>query len=166
MCSESTSLESNALPSCIWKELLSILNSHLSPWVGWLSMATSFTVYGMIWVITSALAAVLTCTSFYLPHWLTGELFNVTIDFGIFRRCNYPMKDINDQLHVVHRCGRYTSFSDIPTVSWQVCTILMGVACAVLILVALTVSLACCIKDVLGRNSAKTCGIFQGVAGK
>ncbi|GAB6028329.1 hypothetical protein CHUAL_002502 [Chamberlinius hualienensis] len=129
-------------------------------------MATSLTFIGIFWAVLSLVDAIAACIGFYLPFWIKGSLFNRTDTyFGVFRRCNYvDVSPDTGVVSVVEECGRYNSFSDIPSVSWQISAILVGSGCGLALLVAFIAILACCMTDVLNKPTAKGCGILQLIA--
>lgn len=128
-------------------------------------MATSLTGWGVCWAVLSFASAALSCTAFYLPYWLHGSLFNSTdVYFGSFRRCNYPRLTPLGTVVVVRECGRYTTFADIPSVSWQVSTVAVGVGGALALLVGFTALMACCMTDIVNKATARTAGFVQLVA--
>lgn len=60
----------------------------------------------------------------------------------------------------------YCRFWDIPSVWWQVSTVLVGIGSALSLLVAVTASAACCITYVVHDRSAKVVGALQLIAGE
>ncbi|XP_046396297.1 LHFPL tetraspan subfamily member 6 protein-like [Ischnura elegans] len=129
-------------------------------------MATSLTGIGVCWACLSMAAALLCCSGFYLPFWIQGRLLGaVDAYFGSFRRCNYPrVSPSSGLIEIVEECGRYSRFRDIPSVWWQVCTILVGTGSALSLLVALTAAAACCITYVIHTGSARLAGALQLIA--
>lgn len=129
-------------------------------------MGTTLSGIGFFWAFVSMITATLTSTGYYLPYWLHGTMYNSTdVYFGTFRRCNYPKVSDTGSVVIVEECGRYTSFSDIPSLSWQICTILIGVGCGLLLLVGFTTVFACCISDVVSKGAARVGGGLQLLAG-
>lgn len=122
----------------------------------------SLTTVGVAWSMLSFAVAILCSTGFYMPYWLNGEIGNVTVHYGVFRRC-YPSKDINS---TQAECGRYKRFNDIPSTEWQVTTLILGAACGVLVLVSFISLLAMCFEDIITKRTARVCGAFQALAGK
>lgn len=57
-------------------------------------------------------------------------------------------------------------FWDIPSVWWQITTVLVGIGSGLSLLVAVTASAACCITYVVHDRSAKFVGALQLIAGK
>lgn len=45
--------------------------------------------------------------------------------------------------------GQYASFDAIPSLSWQICTVVTGAGCAMLLLVALAAILGCCVEETI-----------------
>lgn len=121
---------------------------------------------GCIWTFLSFLSMALSCVGFYLPFWLEGEMEDGTKSFiGTFRRCNYPRMTDHGEVKTVMECGRYAEFNDIPSLWWQVSTVIIGVGCGISILVSFTSLLSCCVEDVVSKTTAKVGGILQFVAG-
>ena len=107
------------------------------------------------------LSALSSCTSYFTPYWIVGRTLNSTVYLGIFRRCNYLAKDPEGTEYIKLECGRYTTFADIPSKQWRVCTVTLGLACAFLLFVALIMVVACCVKDVVTNCSARIGGLMQ-----
>ena len=133
------------------------------------SSSLSFT--GYVWAFLSLLCVIAISLGFFMPFWLQGQMssqFNNTISYlGIFRRCHYPaIAGDSGQLVMVSQCGHYTHFSDIPSVWWQVTTVLIGIAACLSFVIALTALLAACLDDVLTKTSACILGGVQFMAGK
>ncbi|XP_022241955.1 lipoma HMGIC fusion partner-like [Limulus polyphemus] len=125
-------------------------------------LASSLTATGVFWASLSLAAAILNCAGFYLPFWFQGALFNSTeVSFGSFRRCSYPRMNEDGGVQIIHECGRYTTFHDIPSVSWQITTISVGVGAATSLLVAFTALAACCVADVVTKRVARALGLVQ-----
>ncbi|XP_076344254.1 LHFPL tetraspan subfamily member 6 protein-like isoform X2 [Tachypleus tridentatus] len=128
--------------------------------------ASSLTATGVFWACLSLAAAILSCSGFYLPFWIQGALFNSTeVSFGSFRRCSYPRMKDDGGVQIVHECGRYTTFRDIPSVSWQVTTVTVGIGAATSLLMAFTALAACCVADVVTKRAARILGLVQVVTG-
>lgn len=121
---------------------------------------------GVCWAFSSLLAAIASCIGFYLPFWLRGTMGDNPVYFGVFRRCNYPRTDASGTLIMVNECGRYSTFDDIPSFSWKIATLTIGVGCGVAMLVSLTAILAVCIRGIVSPAVAKVAGILQLCAGK
>ena len=135
----------------------------------------SLTAKGKFWAFISILAAGAAGTCFYWPDWVNGTARlaiakNSTFEYGLFRRCNYIERQVVNEtqveLNLREACGRYETFSDIPSVWWQACTILVGVGAGLLILVALTALFAVFLEDVCSRALAYVAGGTQLLAGK
>ncbi|WAR28291.1 LHPL6-like protein [Mya arenaria] len=129
---------------------------------------------GVFWAFTSILSATISCVGYFMPHWFIGRITLhqpgkspeiVPVHFGIFRRCNYPYIGDDGKLTIIHECGRYTAFSDIPSVSWQITTLLVGAGCCLCFLVALTAMFGVCVKGVVIPTVARTAGIIQMCSG-
>lgn len=129
-------------------------------------LASSLTATGVLWAFLSLIASLVSATGFYMPFWMTGILSDGTVvSFSSFRRCNYPRLTPEGTLVMIHECGRYTAFSDIPSTSWQVTTVTVGLGAALALLVAFTALSACCLADVITKTTARILGLVQLVAG-
>lgn len=127
----------------------------------------SLTTVGVVWCMLSIVVAVVCSAGFYMPYWLQGEVMNVTVHIGIFRRCNYLARNqFLNTYYVREECGRYKRFNDIPSTAWQGSTIILGVACGILVLISLISLLAICCQDIITKHTARVCGFFQAIAGK
>uniref|UniRef100_A0A673JX36 LHFPL tetraspan subfamily member 6 n=1 Tax=Sinocyclocheilus rhinocerous TaxID=307959 RepID=A0A673JX36_9TELE len=125
-------------------------------------MASSLTCTGMIWALVSLLSAAASCVGFFMPYWLLGSQMNKPVSFGTFRRCSYPIRDEERQATVMlEQCGRYASFQGIPSVEWRICTVVTGVGCGLLLLVALTALMGCCISELISRTIGRAAGGIQ-----
>lgn len=130
------------------------------------SIMSNLTTTGFFWVLLSVLSALLASTGFFLPYWIQGNIYNTTVYLGVFRRCNFLIKR-KDGLSVLERaCGRYASFHDIPSEAWKASTVMIGLGCGLLLLVALTAISSCCLKDIVTKTSARVGGALQFLAGK
>ena len=129
-------------------------------------MADNLTTTGSLWVFLSASSALLACSGFFLPYWVQGKIYSSTVYLGVFRRCNFLVKGEDGVSFMEQACGRYASFQDIPSEAWRACTVMSGIGCGFLLLVALTAAVACCCKDVVTRSSAQIGGAFQFLAGE
>ncbi|XP_050541146.1 LHFPL tetraspan subfamily member 1 protein-like isoform X2 [Daktulosphaira vitifoliae] len=83
--------------------------------------------------------------------------------FSSFRRCNYP-RHISNGTIIIRECGRYARFNDIPSVWWQVSTVLIGSATAITVIVAVSSISACCVTHVIQKSTAKIAGYLQLLA--
>ncbi|XP_075040410.1 LHFPL tetraspan subfamily member 1 protein [Mixophyes fleayi] len=128
-------------------------------------MASSLTLLGALWALLSFLSAATSCTSFFMPYWLFGTQMGKPVSFNTFRRCTYPAQTQERNLVMVEECGRYASFSAIPSLSWQICTLVTGIGCAMLLLVSLAAVLGCCIGDLISRMIGRFHGSVQFVGG-
>lgn len=89
------------------------------------------------------------------------------VSFGTFRRCSYPVRDEERQATVMlEQCGRYASFQAIPSLEWRICTVVTGVGCGLLLLVALTALMGCCVSELISRAVGRAAGGLQFVGGK
>ncbi|VTJ65585.1 Hypothetical predicted protein [Marmota monax] len=89
------------------------------------------------------------------------------VSFGTFRRCSYPVHDESRQMMVmVEECGRYASFQGIPSAEWRICTIVTGLGCGLLLLVALTALMGCCVSELISRTVGRVAGGIQFLGGK
>ncbi|XP_025413989.1 LHFPL tetraspan subfamily member 6 protein-like isoform X2 [Sipha flava] len=128
-------------------------------------MATTLTVAGMCWATLSLAASFLCSFGFYLPFWIQGRLLDkADAYFSSFRRCNYPRLMSDGTVALVHECGRYAKFSDIPSVWWQISTVLIGGATAITVIVAVSAVSACCVTHVIQKSTAKIAGYLQLLA--
>ncbi|VDK19356.1 unnamed protein product [Anisakis simplex] len=143
-------------------------------------MNTGLTVIGYFWTLLSTVSTVCAIFGFYNPSWLIGTISvdgrRVYTYFGSFRRCNYPVYDkvsfqLNNRLQELssfrleERCGRYATFSDIPSIYWQISTICISMGCALSLLLTFILLASCCVKDIVTRTSALLIGLMQVVAG-
>ncbi len=126
-------------------------------------VSAGLTIIGVLWAILSFLAVCASCVGYMLPYWVQGSMLNNTQDvyFGVFRRCNYPTIS-----GFVNQCGRYKTFEDIPSLSWQICTVVIGVGCIIAMFVSFTALLACCMKDLVTKRVGRFVGCLQFIAGK
>ncbi|KAL7991255.1 hypothetical protein Chor_015511 [Crotalus horridus] len=130
-------------------------------------MASSLTCTGVIWALLSFLCAGASCVGFFMPYWLLGSQLEKPVSFGTFRRCSYPVRDESRQITVmVEQCGRYASFQAIPSVEWQICTVVTGLGCGLLLLVALTALMGCCVYELISRTVGRVAGGIQFLGGK
>lgn len=130
-------------------------------------MASSLTCTGVIWALLSLLCAAASCVGFFMPYWLLGTQMDKPVSFGTFRRCSYPVRDEEKQITVMlEQCGRYASFHGIPSLHWRICTVVTGVGCGLLLLVALTGLMGCCISDLISRTIGRVAGGIQFVGGE
>jgi len=125
------------------------------------------TIVGFGWSLLSLLAAGAVCTGYYLPYWLTdGNVSSYSAEFGCFRLC-YPVKNVGTSMiasAISVQCGRYASFDEIPSVWWKICTVTVGIGCALATLIAFISLPAWCVTDVVSRASARMLGVYQLVA--
>ncbi|XP_015674186.1 LHFPL tetraspan subfamily member 6 protein [Crotalus tigris] len=129
-------------------------------------MASSLTCTGVIWALLSFLCAGASCVGFFMPYWLLGSQLEKPVSFGTFRRCSYPVRDESRQITVmVEQCGRYASFQAIPSVEWQICTVVTGLGCGLLLLVALTALMGCCVYELISRTVGRVAGGIQFLGG-
>ncbi|KAK3589660.1 hypothetical protein CHS0354_015164 [Potamilus streckersoni] len=120
---------------------------------------------GIFWAIVSFCASVGASIGFYMPYWLSGHMTNKTpVYFGVFRRCNYP-RQVEGRTEMVMECGRYTTFLDIPSISWQIATLILGVGCGLAMLVAFTGILALCVRGAVTPSVARAAGVLQLCSG-
>lgn len=131
-------------------------------------MSLQLTAFGCLWSLLSLLAAGAVCTGYYLPYWLQGYLTyrenneekRFPAYFGSFRRCNYLTFE---RLH--EGCGRYSEFTDIPSIWWQVCTVTVGIGCSFATVVALVSIPAWLTKGLITRNVGRLLGVIQAFSG-
>ncbi|XP_044743703.1 LHFPL tetraspan subfamily member 6 protein-like [Chrysoperla carnea] len=128
-------------------------------------MATSLTCVGIFWALLSFTAAISCFTGFYLPFWIKGRLLDkVDAYFSTFRRCNYPKITTLGEVQIIEECGRYSRFADIPSIWWQISTILVGIASALSLLVSITALAALCLTYVVHDGTARVGGAMQLLA--
>ncbi|NXB58856.1 LHPL6 protein, partial [Struthidea cinerea] len=130
-------------------------------------MASSLTCAGIVWAFLSFLCAAASCVGFFMPYWLLGSQLEKSVSFGTFRRCSYPVRDESRQMTVmVEQCGRYASFQAIPSAEWRICTVVTGLGCGLLLLVALTALMGCCVSELISRTVGRVAGGIQFLGGK
>ncbi|KAI4883505.1 hypothetical protein NFI96_024963, partial [Prochilodus magdalenae] len=130
-------------------------------------MASSLTCAGILWALVSLLSAAASCVGFFMPYWLLGSQMGKPVSFGTFRRCSYPIRDEQRQATVMlEQCGRYATFQGIPSVEWRVCTVVTGAGCGLLLLVALTALMGCCVSELISRAIGRVAGGIQFVGAK
>ena len=129
-------------------------------------MSHNLTTTGFFWVSLSIISALLACTGFFLPYWVQGKIYNSIVYLGVFRRCNFLIKGEDGLSYLEQTCGRYASFQDIPSEAWKASTVMIGIGCGFLLLVALTSMLACCLKDIVTKSSARIGGALQFLSGE
>ncbi|XP_038673934.1 LHFPL tetraspan subfamily member 6 protein [Scyliorhinus canicula] len=130
-------------------------------------MSSSLTCAGMLWALLSLLSAAASCTGFFMPYWLLGSQLDKPVSFGVFRRCTYPVRQEGQLQSVVmvEQCGRYASFLGIPSLAWKICSVVTGVGCGLLLLVALTALMGCCVSELISRTVGRVAGGIQFVGG-
>ncbi|XP_022662730.1 lipoma HMGIC fusion partner-like isoform X2 [Varroa destructor] len=69
------------------------------------------------------------------------------------------------RLEIVLECGRYASFSSIPSAAWRAASVLIGIAASLALLVAFIALIGCFTADAVNSFLAKTLGFIQLVAG-
>ncbi|XP_072049566.1 LHFPL tetraspan subfamily member 6 protein-like isoform X2 [Amphiura filiformis] len=126
-------------------------------------VSAGLTAIGVLWAMISFLATCASCVGYMLPYWIQGSMLNNTqaVYFGVFRRCNYPTIEAG----FVNQCGRYKTFVDIPSLSWQICTVVIGVGCIIAMFVSFTALLACCMNDLVTKRVGRFVGCLQFMAG-
>ena len=121
---------------------------------------------GAGWLTLSMLAATGASCGVFLPYWLHGTYQQASPVFlGTFRRCNYPRQDEQGRVELVRECGRYTRFSDIPSLWWQLSTLACATGAALALLVACAGLTALCVRHVLTRGTARLAAVLQLIAG-
>lgn len=101
-----------------------------------------------------------------MPYWLLGSQMGKPVSFGTFRRCSYPIRDeARGGTVMLEQCGRYASFQGIPSLEWRICTVVTGTGCGLLLLVALTAIMGCCVTDLISRTIGRVAGGIQFVGG-
>lgn len=131
------------------------------------SMKTDLSCVGFLWALLSFAAMGLTCVGFYMPLWLQGSMRNGTpTSLGLFRRCNYLRMNPDNKIELIMECGRYTTFHDIPSLWWQIATVMVAVGAGLLVVVAFGAMLSCCVLYVVSRTTSKFGGSVQFLAGE
>ncbi|XP_017343744.1 LHFPL tetraspan subfamily member 6 protein isoform X1 [Ictalurus punctatus] len=129
-------------------------------------MGSSLTCVGIAWALISLLCAAASCVGFFMPYWLLGSQMGKPVSFGTFRRCSYPVRDeVHGGTVMMEHCGRYASFLSIPSLEWRICTVVTGTGCGLLLLVALTALMGCCVSDIISRTIGRAAGGIQFVGG-
>ena len=130
-------------------------------------MASGLSCVGGLWAVLSLVSTGLSCVGFYMPYWLQGTMVNNTPTYlGVFRRCNYLSIGDDARLDIVMECGRYTTFTDIPSLWWQISTVTVGVGCGLMMLVAFTALFGCCVRGVITPTTARVARFLQLLAGQ
>ncbi|XP_012946584.1 LHFPL tetraspan subfamily member 6 protein [Aplysia californica] len=130
----------------------------------------SATCVGKFWAVTSFVAAVASCVGFYFPYWLEGRYVTETGDVvpmyvGVFRRCTYPRGLPDGRVVIVEECGRYSTFLAIPSVAWQIGTIVTGTGSSLALLLSLAAIISLCVPNIVTVRLARTAGVLQLLAG-
>ncbi|KAE9553742.1 hypothetical protein FO519_003052 [Halicephalobus sp. NKZ332] len=130
---------------------------------------TGLSVVGYYWVILSFISSICVLVGFYMPYWISGYLDlngkKEEVYFGSFRRCNYPTYDIETkQFRIENLCGRYATFSDIPSVYWQISTVSVALGGILALILTFILIPACCLKNIISKNTAIMVGLLQVVA--
>ncbi|GAV09452.1 hypothetical protein RvY_18996 [Ramazzottius varieornatus] len=100
-------------------------------------------------VLLSMSSSAAACMGFFLPYWIKGQLrvasaINTATFFGSFRRCTFPqISQDKTELVIVNECGRYESFLDVPSVAWQMATLLVGLGVSLSLFASVMSFLAC-----------------------
>ncbi|XP_072118961.1 LHFPL tetraspan subfamily member 6 protein-like [Mobula birostris] len=130
-------------------------------------MSSSLTCAGVLWAALSLICAAASCTGFFMPYWLLGSQLDKPVSFGVFRRCTYPVRQDGHPQSVVmvEQCGRYATFLGIPSLAWKICSVVTGVGCGLLLLVALTAIMGCCVSELISRTVGRVAGGIQFVGG-
>ncbi|XP_055352490.1 LHFPL tetraspan subfamily member 6 protein-like [Paramacrobiotus metropolitanus] len=121
-------------------------------------------------VIMSLLSSAATCAGFFLPYWIKGQLKQqptvVATFFGTFRRCAFPQISADQtEIVIVNECGRYSSFMDIPSVYWQLTTLVVGAGSSLTLFSAVISFLACWVNEMWNKLFIKVLGILHLAAG-
>ena len=137
-------------------------------------MGCSLSPLGVFWACLSFIVMTSSVLAFVTPYWLQGELVdpesssNVTTTyFGLWRRCNYYAFDAADGINIVtvDGCGRYSRYSDIPTLWWKLAAVTMCVGCVINVFIGFYCLLGCCVQHIVSRSVAQALGICQFIAG-
>lgn len=118
----------------------------------------------------SLLSSAASCAGFFLPYWIKGQLkrhpSTVATFFGTFRRCAFPQISADQtEIVIINECGRYSSFLDIPSVYWQLTTLIVGMGFALTLLSAVVSFLACWVARMWTGNFIRTLGMIHLSAG-
>ncbi|XP_036916061.1 LHFPL tetraspan subfamily member 1 protein [Sturnira hondurensis] len=128
-------------------------------------MRSSLTLVGTFWAFLSLVTVMANFTSYFLPYWLFRSQLGKLVSFSTFWRWNYPVLGEGDSLSMVEECGCYASFSAIPSLAWQMCMVVTGASCALLLLVALAAVLGCCMEELISRMMVCFMGAAEFVGG-
>ena len=152
---------------------------------------TGLSAIGVWWCVLSFISLILSLISFYMPYWIQGSIESVdmtkgsgavsstvpqlrhtetainTTDtyFGLWRRCNYHVLNGEGYLEIALRCGRYTTFYDIPTVWWKIAVVITALGCLLSMFVTFLGIVSCCINNVMSHSLARSVGVLQFIAG-
>ena len=130
-------------------------------------MPCGLSFVGIVWNILSFVSVSLACVGYFMPFWLSGNMDPGTpCHMNTFRRCNYPMYDDTGNVKIVFKCGHYSTFYDIPSLWWQIGTVVIGVGCAILLGVFFLGLLGCCMDHVVTKVTSRVAGSLQMTAGK
>ncbi|CAG5123871.1 unnamed protein product [Candidula unifasciata] len=125
---------------------------------------------GKIWAISSCIASMACATGYYFPYWMEGTYMSnsggvVAVYFGLFRKCPEIHAGEDGTVKVLENCGRYGGFYDIPSISWQISTILTGVGTSLSVLVAVSALVSLFFSDLVTWLLTRLAGILQMSAG-
>uniref|UniRef100_A0A7M4EPP6 LHFPL tetraspan subfamily member 1 n=1 Tax=Crocodylus porosus TaxID=8502 RepID=A0A7M4EPP6_CROPO len=114
-----------------------------------MATGSSLTLVGVLWAFLFILTAVASSAGYFMPYWLLGSQLGKPVSFGLFRWCIYLAQIHERSLVTMEERGRYASFDAIPSLSWQICTVVTEAGCAMLLLVALAAILGCCAEEAI-----------------
>jgi len=132
----------------------------------------SLTMIGYGWAILSFISAFGAGIFYYYPEWLiNGEIcdaINCTaVSFGTFRRCGFPKYSgvTGHSTFLTSECGRYRTFSSIPSNFWQISCVFCGLGCVLGLLVAFIALPAAILDDVVTQRATRIFGAIQFFSG-
>lgn len=122
-------------------------------------------------VMFSMFSSAASCAGFFLPYWIKGQLKHqpnvVAAFFGTFRRCAFPQISADQtEIVIINECGRYSAFVDIPSVYWQLTTLVVGTGSGLTLFSATVAFLACWINQLWSGLFIRVLGILHLAAGK
>ena len=140
------------------------------------TIGKSLSSWGITWLAFSTFISAAGIVSFVFPYWLQGSIVDPKnlnqknmsdTTFGVWRRCNYyEFNAQTNNLRVRYTCGRYLSFSDIPSFWWQIAALSMCIGCILNVFVTVYGIITCCIREILPKCLAQFLGVCQFTAGK
>lgn len=131
-------------------------------------MAPALTWVGFCWSFLSLLASAAICSGFISPYWLINgnisySTTRVGVSFGCYRRCGF-LKSNFEGFTLSDQCGRYRSFSDIPSLWWKLTTCCVGTGGAISLLITFMAFPGCCCPDIITKRYARSLGALQALS--